>query len=288
MVNPDRYNELLAAAKRVVVTVEIITPHIAETYLKSNTNNFRRLRPKVTQNYTRDMNNDEWRLSWDCIAFDEVGELLNGQHRLNAIVMSNMPQVCFVMRNCPRELFFGDTGSRRTTNDYLRHSGIAGNPIIYSNIAVGALNVMLKFLFEKRINNPTAFDVQNLVEQLPDADVFTSITQIVKSGVKGIATSAIIAAVYAAFVCTNDERVIDFVKELVSGIGQPTVICLRDKLITNAYGAGGSTQQVNTIKITQRVIKSYLDGEQLSKLYLPTGFIYMLDDAIDLKRGESA
>ena len=282
-----RYNELLVAAKRVSIIAEIITPTIAKKYLERNTNNYRRIRPSVVTNYARDMENDVWMLSWDCIAFSDDGELLNGQHRLEGIVASKQPQVCYVMRGCPKDLFFGDTGAKRTINDYLRHSGICENPVIYGNTGVGALNVMLKYLFTKRVLTPTSFDIQNLIDRMPNIDVFTSIIQIAKSGVKGVNKAAVIAAVYTAFVCTLDERVIAFMKELVSGIGQPTVINLRDKLITNAYGNGGSMPQVTTIKVTQRVIKAYLDGEKLSKLYIPTDIIYMLDNAIDWERGGS-
>lgn len=281
------YNELYAAALRVRITAEIITPKIANEYLEHNTNNFRRCRPNVVTNYARDMENGDWRLSWDCIAFDEDGNLSNGQHRLYGIVDSGKPQVCFVMRNCPNDLFFGDTGTKRSIGDYLKHSGIADDPLIYSNIGVGALNAMLKFLFTKRVYKPTAFDVQNLVERMPDPDVFATIIQIVRTGPRGINTAPIIASSYAAFVCTNDELVFEFLKELVSGVGQPTVISLRDKLITGFYGTNGAghSMQINIIKVTQRVIKAYLSGEHLSKLFVPPEFIYMLDDVIDLKRG---
>lgn len=279
------YNELFAAAKRVSITAEIITPRTANAYIENNTDNFRTLRPSVANNYARDMENDVWRLSWDCIAFDEDGNLINGQHRLTGIVTSNKPQVCFVMRNCPKDLFFGDTGAKRKTNDYLRRSGAA--PTVCSNTGVGALNVMLKCLFSNRVKAPTTFDVQNLLEQLPDLDTFTEIIQIAKSGVKGINTASVVAAVYAAFACTNDERVISFMNELVSGIGQPTVISLRDKLITNAYGSGGTAVQNCIIKVVQRVIKAYLAGEHLTKLYVPTDCTYMLDTVIDLKRGDA-
>lgn len=280
MMNYAQYNELFTAAKSVIVIPELITPAIAASYLKHNVDNFRKIKPSVTATYSRDMANNMWKLSCDCIAFDEAGNLMNGQHRLNGIISSGKPQVCFVMRNCPKDLFFGDTGAKRTTNDFLRHSGIAENPIIYSNLGVGVLNVMLKILFKKHQKTTTTFEVQNLIEKLPDIDMFVTILQNVKNAASGIATAAVGAAVYSAFVCTNDERVIAFLKELVSGVGQPMVINLRDKLITKAYGTNGSATQITIIKVVQRVIKAYLDGEQLAKIYVPTDVLYTLDDVL--------
>lgn len=282
--NCSKYNELFAAAKCVSVNPEIITPKIAAEYLEHNKDNFRKVKPAVVNNYAHDMSNNTWKLSWDCIAFDEDGNLLNGQHRLGGIVSSGKPQVCYIMRGCPKGLFFGDTGAKRTTNDYLRNSG--ADPVLYSSIGVGAINVMLKFMFTKRNKAPTTFDVQNLLEQMPNRDALVSIIQIARPGAPGVRTAAVVAAVYAAFSYTGDERVISFWNELVSGVGQSTVINLRDKLITKAYGTNGSQTQMAIVKIVQRVIKAYLDGEALSKLYIPPDIIYMLDSVIDLKVGD--
>ena len=67
---------------------------------------------------------EEWRISTDAIGFDLDGVLINGQHRLMAAVVAELPIEVFVARNLPRESqdIIDDTLSRRL-GDALRLRG---------------------------------------------------------------------------------------------------------------------------------------------------------------------
>ena len=70
---------------------EDVTPDMARTYLKSNTHN-RPLDAARVSKYAADMRAGRWLVSPETISFDEHGVLLNGQHRLGAIVESGARQ----------------------------------------------------------------------------------------------------------------------------------------------------------------------------------------------------
>ena len=61
------------------VTIEVITPQLAETYLTANVGNRPVLR-RVVARYAREMAAGNWLLTHQGIAFDSQGKLVDGQH----------------------------------------------------------------------------------------------------------------------------------------------------------------------------------------------------------------
>ena len=61
------------------------------------------------------MRQNSWTLTSDAIAFDEDGNLIQGQHRLNAVVKTGLAQVFWVAYNFPAERLKAepDSGSKR-------------------------------------------------------------------------------------------------------------------------------------------------------------------------------
>ena len=100
--------------------VETITPEKAvEILAKCNRGN-RKLRPGTVARYSRMMALGEWRLSPEAIVISRTGRLLNGQHRLSAVVQSGVP-VRFMTIRGPEDDVFSvlDRGAVRTTSDAL-------------------------------------------------------------------------------------------------------------------------------------------------------------------------
>lgn len=60
---------------------------MAETWLSRNSNN-RNLRGQVIASYARDMKSGAWVLNGETVKIASNGQLLDGQHRLNAVVES--------------------------------------------------------------------------------------------------------------------------------------------------------------------------------------------------------
>lgn len=105
--------------------VEAITPEIAQAYLKLNTQN-RSLNARHLAALTDQMNKGQWLTTYEPIQFSHTNRLLNGQHRLTAILKSGTTQPLLVIRGLPDESFrVMDTGRVRTPGDLLGVEGHA-------------------------------------------------------------------------------------------------------------------------------------------------------------------
>jgi len=108
---------------QVRVDVELVTPHKASDWLEKN----RRNRPKregQIDRYIDQMKEGNWMVSPDAIAFDENGRLINGQHRLTAIVRAGQAQRQLVARGLdPDARLISDVGAKRTASDMLHIEG---------------------------------------------------------------------------------------------------------------------------------------------------------------------
>lgn len=115
----------------LTASVEVITPEIATALLARNTGN-RAVRRAVVSQLARDMNRGQWRLSHQGIAIAPDGRLLDGQHRLHAIVEAGIPVRMVVARNVAPEAFaVMDRGKMRTLRDVLQQDPRVLDPCAY-------------------------------------------------------------------------------------------------------------------------------------------------------------
>jgi len=101
--------------RSVDVGVELITPEAASLYLSQNFDNNRTKSKEWVKELVREMKSDLFKLSVDAIGFDVCGRLINGQHRLTAVIESGRAQPFIVARNLPAETAqLIDVGKKRT------------------------------------------------------------------------------------------------------------------------------------------------------------------------------
>lgn len=108
-----------------VLTAKVhnVTPALAEKWLGLNLNN-RSPRPSLVDKYARDMENGAWMMTGEPVKFDTDGRLIDGQHRLFAIVQSKCTVPLLVLTNvAPEAQLVMDTGAGRTASDALAFSG---------------------------------------------------------------------------------------------------------------------------------------------------------------------
>lgn len=99
--------------------IETITPRIANSYLELNHSN-RPLRRAHIKSLAFDMINGDWQLTHQGIAFDATGRLIDGQHRLHAIIEAGVPIQILVTRGCSASSFsILDRGANRRPSDIL-------------------------------------------------------------------------------------------------------------------------------------------------------------------------
>lgn len=88
--------------EKITAKVETITPDIAKTMLGENVNN-RRISHDNVNMFAREMRNGEWRFNGEAIKFSKDGRLLDGQHRLLAVIAADKPLTTLVIRGLEDE-----------------------------------------------------------------------------------------------------------------------------------------------------------------------------------------
>ncbi|MGW2893934.1 hypothetical protein ACWDAO_04645 [Streptomyces sp. NPDC001212] len=102
-----------------------VSPQLAAEWLSRNTNN-RPLSKSTVQQLAGQIQRGEWQLTHQGIAFDEDQVLIDGQHRLAAIVKAGITVPLTVTHGVPRTAFtVMDTGRKRTGRDALALAGEA-------------------------------------------------------------------------------------------------------------------------------------------------------------------
>lgn len=100
--------------------VEIISPDTARELLTYNTHN-RNIRGRVIAAYAVDMAAGNWRENGESIKLAKDGTVLDGQHRLHAIIESDTSQRMLVVRGLPMETQETvDGGAKRKFADVLK------------------------------------------------------------------------------------------------------------------------------------------------------------------------
>ena len=121
----------VARSKEIDQKVMTVTPEHAEKWLEMNIGN-RRIRPSHVKHRAGEMQKGRWMLSPEPIVFSRQGRLLDGQHRLNAVLMSGCTieaSIALVQNeNVFRVL---DQGINRTNSDILNVPTTILAPIVW-------------------------------------------------------------------------------------------------------------------------------------------------------------
>jgi len=96
-----------------------VTPKMAHEWLDSLSSHQRSVSPNYVTQLARKMRNGQWRLTAEPITFDTDGKLIEGQHRLRAVIESGVAVEFMVVRGAPAESFAViDQGRRRNAAQF--------------------------------------------------------------------------------------------------------------------------------------------------------------------------
>lgn len=105
--------------------VILITPEMAKKFLLKNVRN-RKLSQKTVIKYAEEMKVGRWTLNGETIQFNTKGEMINGQHRLNAIILANVTLPFLVVFDIADDRAFEtiDQGLGRGAHTILQLKGV--------------------------------------------------------------------------------------------------------------------------------------------------------------------
>lgn len=196
-------------ARGVVTTVELITPQVAAQMLERNTSN-RPLTVSLARRYASDMTAGRWEYNGQDIIFAEDGELLDGQHRLTAVTLANMPVLMGVKRGLPKAVFATlDAGKGRTASDVLALLGVQH----YASVA-SAARLSLLYAQGKQFND-TGITRREITDFVSTRPYIVKAAQISRQVSGRLNASPVAAVVFLA----NESRLFDeHIAEFLSGV----------------------------------------------------------------------
>lgn len=139
-------------AKTPHTKIEIITPQIAKEYLETNLDRQRNVTKSHRFHLAQQMARGQWVMTGEPIMFDVDGRLVNGQHRLWAIIDSGVSLEFVVIRDIPRESFLSmDRGKVRSNANIFAIHGTKNHTTLAS-ATFGVLNYRRALAVTKVIN----------------------------------------------------------------------------------------------------------------------------------------
>ena len=251
-----------------------ITPSMASQWLESNTHN-RPLRQSVIVKYARDMSSGRWLRTHEAIALAKDGTIVDGQHRLCAIVLAEVPVMMMVAFDAEMDSqLVIDCGSMRSPFDVIRLT--RG----HSKVSRAGLSIARQFCATRRIaHGPTRQEIIQAYDEHRQAIEF--VTAAFSAHIRGVSTTPVMTVVARAWYTHNRERLLRFCQLLESGKGfapgDEAALVLRNWLIMGKVAHNHKmTRESMIYGKTARALASFLIHEPVDKLYIPNVELFPL------------
>jgi hypothetical protein len=210
---------------KVKTETAIISPSRAADLLRGNKNN-RRVSPQLVERYARDMATGNWQCNGSGIILNGDGSLLDGQHRLMACMLAQVPFETVIVRGVNAQAMTTiDTGRTRRLGDVLR---IAGE----KNATVLASVLRLSFTLgnirpgEQPLSGrltPSTSELLDLLERYPEARDAARLASSKKSSQGGPSQASVGTLALNLIVHVDDpEFMASFFSAALQGNGDPT------------------------------------------------------------------
>lgn len=247
---------------------QTVTPEAALNLIEANTRN-RPKRPAVVAKYANLMAKGEWRFNGDTIRIDRNGVLLDGQHRLHAIVESGVAQDMIVVSGLEPDVFTTiDVGAKRSAGDALALLGTAN----YNEMAAAAkMYLMWKTTAEPYLANPTKNpsheDIVTCVQSHPHFSRAAPNAPLNAKWLKRHLRAGNVVFMYTAFSEVSEAKAAEFMDLLASGEppATPLIRRLRDTLMED-LGAKRKVSLREKSALTFKVWRYWMTGKEIKQL----------------------
>lgn len=261
--------------------VVTMTPEWAAELLKQNHPNNRKPKDGRISSYAREMASGLWKLTHQGVAVDEDGRLIDGQNRLNAVVLANVEVPMVLITGVPRRaMVAADCGANRNVLDAAR---IGGKPLPKTAYAAVARAMLLGMNNTwgggRQLGNQ---EILNFIAHHKEALEFSF--DCLKQNITGLTQGPVRAVVARAYYRRNSRmRVRQFCEYLYSGlIGNSekdvAAIRLRNWLL-QAKSRNYKCTPKDVYGKTERALDAFLNEEQLETLYTTKEELFPIPDA---------
>jgi hypothetical protein len=261
--------------------IETITPAMAEGYLGRNFNN-RNLTKSHVAFLKSELLAGNYKLNGQSIVIGTTGRLLDGQHRLTAVVETGVPIQSVVMHNVDEEAFTTiDTGKQRGGCDALHIHGAKNS----KHLASAIRKILDKFGSRRRTVGSDTHKIGNTEyvdfykKNRGDLDALFELAHAwVLKGSRILSESEVMAYVYLMRV--EDDSAYEFIEEVVTGekknFKSNAAQTLRKKLIDTRLSGltARDTQKRDWVLLAFR---KYYNDRNVSKIMVRSPFRFLED-----------
>jgi len=251
-------------------TIEKITPETAAKILAACNTRNRPLKQSHVAWLASQMRSGQWKNNGDTITFATDGTLIDGQHRLAAVVLSQVTIECIVVRGVDPDVFSTkDTGSRRSSSDVLALAGERHYCLLSSSV-----KLLLRYNYS--LGNgarlvgcfrDTNQDVIGFVEANPTLRESVGFAASM-SIPPGFLNPTIVSVVHYLGSKVNKPKTEDFLRLVISGIGLSEgdpVLLLRKRLMTN-LGSVAKLDRDTVLALTAKAWHLHVAGKKTGSL----------------------
>lgn len=266
-VKPETTAELdKIAADGPTALVVTVTPDLAKQLLKRNTRN-RKLRERAVGDYARDMKTGRWAVNGEALKIARNGDVLDGQHRLYAVVAAEVAVDMFIVIGLdPAAQETMDSGRKRTAGDVLALRGETN----FTTLAAVLRRVWAWQQGDHRFKarqTPTTAECTSLLAEHPELRRSAEIANRVRSQFPHIPQS-VLGTCHFLFNAIDPAECAWFFQRLADGaelpVGHP-VLALRTRV---------TSERLDSVRLSEDRFMAYLirtwnacrDGRELARL----------------------
>lgn len=248
-------------------TWDVVTPEMATKWLEGNTHN-RGVSDKWVSELAADMKGGRWRQSHQGIAFDDDGQLIDGQHRLFAVIEAETPVLMQVTRGLPIETqMVVDAGRKRTVLDVMKINDTAMADLTALHCAV-ARRMRLGLVPSSSAAKPSRLQEGEFLQRHWEAVHFAVAQFPTRRRVAGITSASPLAVVARAFYHEDRAALTRFCQVLTDGMmrndEEHVIIVLRNFLLSRK-NRGGEDPAREAYGKSARALMAYTRKEKLSR-----------------------
>jgi hypothetical protein len=215
---------------KVIAKVVCITPELAAKWLKEANKGNRPIRQSKVNEYAKALKEGKWKLNGQTITVSN-DRLIDGQHRLAAIVKSGVDMITLAVVGVENDVFNTiDIGAKRSSADFLSCLGEAQSKILASAL------LYLEAYYSKNLSlivgNSLGGNVVDMLEKYPNAR-----NHLISRRAYAYAPAGMLSACKYIFDSISPKDCQEFFDRLLTGANLAAydpVLVLRDKLAKNA------------------------------------------------------
>lgn len=254
------------------VSVVTITPDMARSWLDSNVKNRKQRRDGI-EAYARDIRDGNWLLTGDSLKFDWYGNLIDGQHRLEAIVLANREITTVVVWGVdPKAQDRVDTNILRQFRDQLRLRNVDHADIIAPMLR---RIILWDEPYNERVqfnrNRVTAAELEAAFLKHKD-NVQECAAYVAPFAKRADVSASLLAFIFWILRSANDAEARDFVKKMSTGadLGEKNPIyVLRDRITKSKKNNRATIAQAEALWLAMFAWNAWMEDREVSRLLLP-------------------